>query len=240
MLRQVAVLLALLTTPVLAQVTERPIVTADNDHWFRLGEPIHFGGQLYYPAGPDVFFNGNVMVRTGHYDGVPLYVDATLEPYSVIFVPMSRGLMRPYQRRASPIQEIRAPSTSAPPVELDTTTIPGLIPRLDAVPAPVGTAGRMVAQSSADAAAPLTPSPSADPAPAPVATLRRPEGNVGLWIPYLGAKWISAGPAIQAGTVALRQVGDYAGFPVYMHADRQDVIYVPTRPGILAPYRRTE
>ena len=69
-------------------------------------------------------------------------------------------------------------------------------------------------------------------------TLRRPEGNDGLWISYAGEKWVSAGPAIEVGALALSQVGDHAGFPVYMGAGRQDVIYVPTLPGMMAPYRR--
>lgn len=224
MLRLVAVLVLLSFTPAFAQVTERPIVTADNDDWFRLGEPIQFGGELYYPAGPDVFFDGNVMVRTGHFNGVPLYANATLEPYSVVFVPISRGLMRPYQRRASPIRELRAPSTSPPPVIVNST------PR----PVPVGTAG----QEAAPRAVGTTGRVLASPSPSAAVTVRRPESNDGLWISYRGQKWVSAGPAIEVGSVALSNVGDYAGFPVYMRADRQDVIYLPTRPGLMAPYRR--
>jgi hypothetical protein len=227
MLSRVAVLLALLSTPALAQVTERPIVTADNDDWFRLGQPIQFGGELYYPSGPDVFFDGGIMVRTGHFNGVPLYANATLEPYSVVFVPVSRGLMRPYQRRASPIRELRAPSTSSPPPIVETrapVTVPvpvGTSGREDA-PVAVGTTGRVMAPRASRAAV----------------TVRRPESNDGLWIVYGGQKWVSAGPAIEVGSVALSNVGDYAGFPVYARADRQDVIYLPTLPGLMAPYRR--
>jgi hypothetical protein len=228
MLRRVAVLLALLSTPALAQVTERPIVTADNDDWFRLGQPIQFGGELYYPAGPDVFFDGNIMVRTGHFNGVPLYANATLEPYSVVFVPISRGLMRPYERRVSPIRELRAPSTSPPAVIVETRT--PAVP----VPVPVGTAGREAAPVPMGTTGRVLTAR----APRAVVTVRRPEGNDGLWIVYGGQKWVSAGPAIEIGSVALSNVGDYAGFPVYMRADRQDVIYLPTRPGLMAPYKR--
>ena len=77
----------LAAAPVWAQVhsrpTEPPIVTAENEQWYKLGEPLQVGGDLYYPAGPQVFFNGNTMVRTAHYNGVPLYADTTIEPYSV-------------------------------------------------------------------------------------------------------------------------------------------------------------
>ncbi len=100
-----ALTMTLLSSPLLAQVNSRPtdppIVTAENDSWYRRGEPVIFEGEFYYPAGPDVFFNGNVMFRSGHYNGVPLYADATIEPYSVVLVPVGRNLMRPYERLRS-------------------------------------------------------------------------------------------------------------------------------------------
>src|SRR4051812_35089591 len=88
--------------PASAQVqyrpTEPPIVSAENEQWFKQGEPMQIGGDVYYLAGARVFFNGNTMVRTGHYNGVPLYADTTLEPYSIVFVPIGRGIMQPYER----------------------------------------------------------------------------------------------------------------------------------------------
>jgi hypothetical protein len=88
--------------PAMAQVQSRPadapIVTADNDPWYIAREPIQFAGDVYYPAGAAVFFDGNKMVRSGNFDGVPLYSDTTIEPYSVVYVPVSRGLMQPYER----------------------------------------------------------------------------------------------------------------------------------------------
>ena len=98
------VLIGMLLTaaPVWAQVhsrpTEPPIVTAENEQWYRQGEPLQVGGDVYYPAGPNIFFNGNTMVRTAHYNGVPLYADTTIEPYSVVLVPVGRGVMQPYER----------------------------------------------------------------------------------------------------------------------------------------------
>src|SRR5687767_7924618 len=83
---------------VVSRPTDPPIVTAENDSWYRLREPVQFAGELYFPAGAAVFFNGNTMVRTGHYNGVPLYADTTIEPYSIIYVPISRGLMQPYEK----------------------------------------------------------------------------------------------------------------------------------------------
>lgn len=84
----VALLLILAGTSAAAQVqsrpTDPPLVTAANESWYRLGEPVQFAGELYYRGGPAVFFNGNTMVRIGHYNGVPLYADTTVEPFSVI------------------------------------------------------------------------------------------------------------------------------------------------------------
>src|SRR5687767_13734692 len=97
----VAVLLVALAAPAAAQIqsrpTDPPLVTAVNESWYQLREPVQFAGELYYPAGPAVFFNGNVMVRTGHYNGVPLYADTTVEPFSVVLVRIGRGVMQPYE-----------------------------------------------------------------------------------------------------------------------------------------------
>ena len=82
-------------------------MTAANESWYQLREPVQFAGDLYYPAGATVFFNGNHMVRTGHYNGVPLYADTTVEPYSVVLVPVSRGLLQPYERRRTAIWPAR-------------------------------------------------------------------------------------------------------------------------------------
>ena len=73
------VMTLLVAVPASAQVqyrpTEPPIVSAENEQWFKQGEPMQIGGDVYYQAGARVFFNGNTMVRTGHYNGVPLYAD---------------------------------------------------------------------------------------------------------------------------------------------------------------------
>src|SRR5687767_7396973 len=83
---------------VISRPTDPPIVTAENDSWYRLREPVQFAGDFYYPAGATVFFDGNRMARTGHYNGVPLYADTTIEPYSIVFVPIGRGMLQPYER----------------------------------------------------------------------------------------------------------------------------------------------
>ena len=83
------------------QPTPKPIVTVENEVWYQAGMPITVNGNTYYPTGPQVYFNGNEMVRSGHFQGIPLYSRTTLEPYSIVFAPLSGGLMQPYERRRS-------------------------------------------------------------------------------------------------------------------------------------------
>jgi hypothetical protein len=70
------------------------------------------------------------------------------------------------------------------------------------------------------------------------ATVGRPANNDGVSIPYLGEKWVSSGPAVPITPESFRVVGSYEGFPVFARKDGWDqVIYVPTRAGLAAPYR---
>src|SRR5689334_7626892 len=80
------------------QPTQPPLVTAENETWFRTGEAIEWNGEFYLPAGAAEAFNRYQMVRSGSYRGIPLYTDATLEPYSIVFVPIAGGRMQPYER----------------------------------------------------------------------------------------------------------------------------------------------
>src|SRR5688500_13015770 len=80
----------------LSQPTAAPVVTAEAESWYVDREPIIFAGNLYYPAGAQVFFNPNEMVRSGFYFGVPLYTRTTIEPYSLVYVPVAGGRMQAY------------------------------------------------------------------------------------------------------------------------------------------------
>ena len=83
---------AMLGTIVTAQInirpTPAPAITAENEGWYQRGEPIVFAGNLYYRAGAAIHFNPDEMVRSGAFEGVPLYTRTTIEPYSVVFVPI--------------------------------------------------------------------------------------------------------------------------------------------------------
>ncbi len=246
----------LLAVPAAAQIqsrpTDAPIVTADNESWYVNREAIQFAGDLYYPAGAAVFFNGNTMVRTGHFNGVPLYADTTLEPYSVVYVPLERGIMQPYERpRQGSLAGTTASRTPSFPVRATASSTP--LPQAGAAPtappATIGAIGAYTPESAVGTSGTTVPSAvgtsgliAAAPRPMPnrltMATIGRPTSNDGLWIRYLGEKWVSAGPAVTLAPAAFRVVGTYAGFPVYArNGSSEQVVYVPTRAGVAAPYR---
>ena len=260
----VVILLVVFAASVAAQIqsrpTDPPLVTAVNESWYQLREPVQFAGDLYYPAGASVFFNGNVMVRTGHYNGIPLYADATVEPFSIVLVPVSRGLMQPYERlrrgdlagttgsRVPSFPVRPTPDAVGPPMAAVSATAP---------PRPTGTigvytpenAGRTSdagrAPAARQAAAPMeivgTTGYVATPRPQdriPIISLRRPANNDGVWIEFGGEKWVSAGTAIPLVDGDFVHVGEYAGFPVFARRElTQEVIYLPSLPGLIAPYR---
>jgi hypothetical protein len=209
--------------------TPRPQVTAASVSWVTSGEPIFFAGSYYYPTGPRVFFDGQLMVHTGDYLGVPLYVDTTLEAYSRVFVPVAGGLMKPYERlRAGPLAGTVGSTTPAWPVQVASNRYetgggvgvqtgpiePLMVPE---VPRPVGTSGVTV----------VCPCPAATtggladaaPAPAPAPTVAqsepRPSRNTGISVQFQGAEWFSDGQAVSFDPGIFIPVGDYHGFPVY-------------------------
>jgi len=241
-------------TPVIAQVqsrpTDRPLLTAENEAWYVNGEPIQFAGDLYYPAGATIFFNGNTMVRSGHYNGVPLYTDTTIEPYSIVYIPIQRGLMQPYERpRQGALAGTVASRTPSFPVRITSSTLLPQAPAAPtALPAPIGAISVYTPEPPGallPVVAPLVVTTSAGATTqrgldrgATFATIGRPTNNDGVWIRYLDAKWISAGPAVPITPEAFRVVGSYEGFPVFARKDgTEQVIYVPTRAGLAAPYR---
>jgi hypothetical protein len=234
--------------PVDAQVvtrpTEPPIVTAQNDAWYRLRQPVLFAGDSYYPAGATVFFNGNVMVRTGHYNGVPLYADTTLEPYSILFVPIGGGLMQPYERlrqgelagtagSRTPSFPVRTtPEARAVPVAAAApTSAPATVATVPGEPGAVGTAGRLSAPVSVGNGG---TTPAARRNSGGLLSARRAESNDGIWLYFMGEKWISAGSAVPLRASEFVIVGEHGGFPVYARKGLdEERIYLPSAGGIV-------
>jgi hypothetical protein len=228
--------------------TPSPQVTAASTEWLASGQPVVFAGSVYYRTGPTVFFDGNVMVRVGVYEGVPLYADATLEPYSIVFVPVGGNLLRPYERRREgPLAGTVGSRTPSFPIQRDAEAAAAanaaaslVTPAFAAAPAivpettqPIGTSGNVVSSLRAGTvAAPFEPKL--------IQSIPAPQSNGGVWIEFEGARYRSAGQAVPFATDRFIPVGSYHGFPVYRARDgAESDIYVPTvRDGALAPYRR--
>ena len=228
---------AILTMPaaapaqVLMRPAERPLVTAENERWYLEGQAITFSGSIYDPAGAAVFFNPYEMVRTGAYEGVPLFSKATRDPFGVVYVPVARGLMQPYERRGE--GDVSSyPSSFAghrdsegwsgngrqaagPPTGGDVYSSHGDA-GVDDAGASMGRWGR---------------TPASAPVPAlaagPLATALKPTGLNAFYIQYQGRRWFSSGPAVPLDESNFSRSGEYRGFAVYVAGSQAaDTIYV--------------
>jgi len=263
----VTCLLALVAAPAAGQMFSRPSdapqISAAGESWYLLRESIQYAGETYYPAGATVFFNGNQFVRTGHFNGVPLYADATRDPYSVVYVPIGGGQLKPYERLrrgdlagstgttlpSFPIA-LRPDAPLVPVGAIAPTNLPLSIGAINAF-TPEVTPPVVYVATTAAAAAPVCACEQVAPAVVPavavippfpadrvaVLSARRPDNNDGVWIRYEGATWVSTGGA-EPRTTAFTQVGEHAGFPVFRKPDGGSVIYLQSRDGVMAPYRR--
>ncbi|HXE80140.1 MAG TPA: hypothetical protein VNK41_05275 [Vicinamibacterales bacterium] len=232
---------------VLDRPTPRPTRTAVNEDWYVDRLPIFVNGDYYYPAGASVFFDQNTMVLTGFYDGVPIYVDTTLEPHSIIFVPVARGLMQPYERRRA--GDIVGTTGSRPPSfplqrDAEARLSLGEVGIPEPPSPPFG--GAVLPDPWPGEHTPTRTIPdarNAEPAPLPgsgvVRSPRKPRPTDGVWIEFQGSRWYAAGPAVVFDPTAFDQVGEYNGFPVFRsRVSTGDRIYIPSRSGIVAPYER--
>jgi hypothetical protein len=241
-----------------AQITYRPTpppqITAANATWQINGEPIFVAGSYYLPAGPTVFFDGKLMQRIGEYRTVPVYVDTTMEAFSVVFIPIGGAVMKPYERRrAGVLAGTTGSSTPSWPVQVsaDIARTDGGVGlnvgeplMLADAQRPVGTSGDVIVNCGCPSG--TTGAAGAAAAPAPpvertaVETVARPTSNTGISIEFQGARWVSDGPAVSYFPERFAPVGDYRGFPVYRDkSGSADTIYVTSvANGPLAPYSR--
>lgn len=234
------------------QPTPKPIVTADNEVWYQAGVAITFAGNVYHPAGPIVHFNANEMVRSGHYQGIPLYTRTTLEPYSIVFVPLYGGLMQPYERRrAGDVADTVGSVTPSFPVvrsseQSNMEYVPGA--GMVQAPAPPSQVGAIVDrtpieptdQPAAVGASVGTTGGETRVPPGPLATAKRPEGLNGVFIEYENHRYFSNGPAREFDTKSFTRIGEYHGFTVYRREGDSNTIYIPPLAGpstIVTPYR---
>ena len=233
------------------QPTPKPIVTAENEVWYQAGVPITVDGNLYYPTGPLVYFNGNEMVRSGYFQGVPLYSRTTLEPYSFVFAPLSGGLMQPYERRRSGeiADTVGSLSPSFPVVrsaeQAGMEYVPGAgMVQAQAPPSRVGEIAEreeVDAERPPDVTVPPVGTTGFRPGPVgPLETARRPEGVNGVFIELDSRRYFSDGPAVPFDEKLFTRTGDYHGFPVFRQTGQADTVYIPPlggTPKLLTPYR---
>jgi len=248
-----AVLLAFSThVPVQAQVISRasraPVVTAESERWYLEGEPITYSGHLYYPSGAQIHFNANEMVRSGFYQGIPLYLRTTVEPYSVVLVPVRGGMMQPYERRRD--GELAGTAGSTAP-SLPTASTPyeptEWIPQAAAPPmlvgempfsgqrtAPVGTAG-----SPDRPTATVSTGLTASTVPLWTRIGPTPKGINAIFLDFDGRRWYSAGSAVPFDPAHMARIGDHRGFAVFADTAAPSArIYIQAVAGgsIVAPY----
>ena len=235
------------------QPTPPPDVTAEGEPWFQFREPILFAGNVYYPAGPQTYFNRYEMVRTGTYGNVPLYARTTLETFSVIFVPLSGGLMQPYERRRSgelagtvgsttPSFPVSGPSESAITdrrVGIPQAPGPSMGYASMPTPAPVSTVGVGPSTATATTGADRPPLVARH----VLATAARPEGLNGIYVVFVDERWFSSGPALTLAEGQFTQIGEHQGLPVYRERSHRNTIYVPVSASagyLVAPYSRRD
>ena len=240
-----------------------PDVTAADTGTLAVGEPVYYAGDYYFPTGPTVFFDGNVMVRSGVYKNVPLYVDTTISPYSIVYVPVGGRLMRPYERRRAgelagtvgsrmpsfPIERDVEVSAASGAIGIQTPPIgqpsaPPPIAQPAVVPPSAGTVGTFSATgtftaTTATGSATLIPVAPESGARG-VETIPSPRSNEGIWVEFNGARWYSAGPAIPFAADRFNPVGEYHGFPVYRERGGQsNEVWIPAvKDGPVVPYKR--
>jgi hypothetical protein len=223
------------------QPTPAPLVTAASATWQINGEPLFFAGSFYYPTGPVVFFDGQLMARVGEYLTVPLYADTTFEAYSRVFVPIGGARMKPYdRRRAGPLAGTVGSTTPSWPVQVATNE-PGAGSeiaevRVAADVVPVGTSGVDASCSCAVATAGTVAVGTVG----SIASAPPPIRNTGISIRFQGSEWFSAGRAVTYTPDQFQRIGDHHGFPVYRtnQGDSATIYVAVVVDGPLTPYKK--
>jgi hypothetical protein len=231
------------TAQVMYVPTQPPTVAADGEDWYRTGEPIPFADAFYYPAGAIQHFDGNRMVRSGEFRGVPFYTDKFLDLYGKIFVPLSGGRLQPYERRREgPLAGTTGNQAPSFPVGSSAEAARGAVVgpvvtvfdeadrREAAQPSVVGTAGAPASVGTAGASGVASQ-------PSGVRSLLQPTGLNAVFITYRGTRWRPAGAPVAFDEARFRAVEDYLGFPVFAAREGDArLVYLPSRAGMVTPY----
>jgi len=221
--------------------TPVPEVTASAAFWQINSEPIVFQGMIYFPTREYRMFDGQVMAQIGIFQGVPIYADTTLEPWSLVYVPVGRERMRVWERPRDGVLEGTTGSRSpwypirpsyAGPVASSGAALAPVVPAIPPIPAipvinaerPLGTAGTIVRSRTTLETIPPASRSSAN----------------GVWIELNGHRWYSAGATASFAPDRFIPIGAHHGFPVYREVNGpSDRIWISVvLDGPLAPYER--
>jgi len=232
--------------------TPAPVVTAEGEPWYRAGSPIEWNGDVYYQAGVARAFDPYVMVRAGSYRGIPLYSDTTLEPFSIVFVPIAGGRLQPYEHmRTGMLADTTGSLTPAFPPETSAArdlrrgsfiaqqaAATLVSPRSDESVAPSNPAPISAAQSPAPVeSAPVGTSGRTTRPTQPVSTAIPPTGINNAWIDYDGIRWILHGKATPRSP-DMHPVGTLRGYTIYARGADRSTIYVPSTADLVVPFAR--
>jgi hypothetical protein len=255
------VVAAIARAQVVWQPASPPLVTAENEEWYVAADPIIWSGTYFYPAGAQVFFNGNQMVRSGSYRGIPLYTDATRDAISVVYVPLPGGVMQPYERRRTG-QLAGTTGNTAPSfptdigaqgmigseegIAVDLAQNPGppdfarpydVAPLGEYTPARRSGQARVGPSISPEAMATGGRSIVDAPRGAPQARTGRAKALNGIWVEFDGNRWFAGEPAEVFDAAKFSERGSYHGFAVYARRGESNAIYIPAVPGLVTPYK---
>ena len=223
-------------TQIKLQPTSPPTVTAENEPWYQLREPVIFAGEYYYPAGAAIHFLPNEMVPSGLFRGVPLYSRTTIEPNSVVFVPIGGGMMQPFERRRT--GDLVGTTGSTPPalpVDMSPPSAPRPIqaagPPVVATqvveePAPGTYATDLLARSRESGSAPNAPAGRVNASRNTQAP--KPDASKGIFVEFEHERWYSTGHPRTLDPASLKRVGELNGFPVFTARNSNGAtIYIP-------------
>jgi hypothetical protein len=220
--------------------TPAPDVSAAAALWQINSEPIIVGGLTYYATRGFRLFDGQVMAQSGLFEGVPVYADTTIEPYSELYVPLGSGRMRVYERRRD--RELAGTTGShIPTFPVDSPSVPAPRERLvlgDSGDRAVGTGGSSVPSAVSDSSSAVLPARTR-PRRTVMTAVQNGVPN-GVWLEFNGGRWYSDGPAASFSPDRFEPVGEYHGFPVYRDksSGSADIWVSVVKDGPLAPYRQ--
>ena len=210
--------------------TPPPDATAVTASWQVSSDPIVLQGLVFYPTREFRFFDGQVMVQVGVFEGVPIYADTTLEPWSIVYVPVGSERMRTYERARD--RELAGTTGSRAPWY----PTPPSVAEVAVVERPVGTSGVLVRPSTAPDDIPERTRPTRT----RIETVVPPNGAGGVWLDFNGERWYSAGSAVPFAAARFTPIGEYRGFAVYRekNGSRNRIWVSVVQDGPLAPYEK--